>query len=424
MMMNLDKIISNFISGTIELNDVIEKNDISYFSLVKLIKNYCYSNKIPIVKDISYRLNTPIREMLDLRSHGMSYRKLAEKYKCTSDAIRQGLIKYCEEKNIDFPEVNRGPKKKKIPMKEIYELKSQGLTYKEIAEEYNCDATTISLRLKEYCEQNNLDIPKANKGKREKNLPMEKICELKKQEMTYEEIGEKYDCTHEAIRQKLKEYCEQNNLEIPKANKGPRKKNLPMEKIYELRKQGTTYDELAEKYDYTKEGIRQRLIKYCKKNNLEFPEVDMRHKNKNLSMEEIYELKTQGMTYDELSEKYNCNYSTILNRLKSYCEQNNLKIPKAKSGPKQKTLSIEEIYKLKSQGMSYKKMAEKYNCTYVTIRRRLKEYEEELVLRNKYLEILLQDFTRIKDDILNKTIGSFYDDKENKKQDDYSFIKR
>ena len=368
MMMNLDKIISNFISGTIELNDVIEENDISYFSLVKLIKNYCYSNKIPIVKDISYRLNTPIREMLDLRSHGMSYRKLAEKYKCISDAIRQGLIKYCEEKNIDFPEVNRGPKKKKIPMKEIYELKSQGLTYKEIAEEYNCDATTISLRLKEYCEQNNLDIPKANKGKREKNLPMEKIYELKKQEMTYEEIGEKYDCTHEAIRQKLKEYCEQNNLETPKANKGPRKKNLPMEKIYELRKQGTTYDELA--------------------------------------------------------EKYNCNYSTILNRLKSYCGQNNLKIPKAKSGPKQKTLSIEEIYKLKSQGMSYKKMAEKYNCTYVTIRRRLKEYEEELVLRNKYLEILLQDFTRIKDDILNKTIGLFYDDKENKKQDDYSFIKR
>lgn len=153
MMMNLDKIISNFISGTIELNDVIEKNDISYFSLVKLIKNYCYSNKIPIVKDISYRLNTPIREMLDLRSHGMSYRKLAEKYKCTSDAIRQGLIKYCEEKNIDFPEVNRGPKKKKIPMKEIYELKSQGLTYKEIAEKYDCGIMTIRRRLKEYEEE-------------------------------------------------------------------------------------------------------------------------------------------------------------------------------------------------------------------------------------------------------------------------------
>ena len=250
MMMNLDKIISNFISGTIELNDVIEKYDISYFLLVKLIKNYCYSNKIPIAEDISYRLNAPIRGMLDLRRHGMSYRKLSEKYNCTSDAIRQVLIKYCEQNNLEILKVKSGPKQKTLPMKEIYELKSQGLTYKEIAEEYNCKAMTILRRLKEYCEQNNLEIPK--------------------------------------------------NKELP----------------------------------------------------------------------------------------------------------------------------IEEIYKLKSQGMSYREIAEKHDCSYGTIRQRLKEYEEELVLRNKYLEILLQDFTGIKDDILNKTIGSFYNYSENKKHDDYSFVKR
>lgn len=85
---------------------------------------------------------------------------------------------------------------------------------------------------------------------------------------------------------------------------------------------------------------------------------------------------------------------------------------------------MKEIYELKSQGLTYKEIAEKYDCGIMTIIRRLKEYEEELVLRNKYLEILLQDFTRIKDDILNKTIGSFYDDKENKIHDDYSFIKK
>ena len=121
--------------------------------MVKFIKNYCYSNKIPITEDISYRLNTPIREMLDLRRHGMSYRKLAEKYNCTRDAIRHGLIKYCEEKNIDFPEVNRGPKKKKLPMEEIYKLKSRGLMYEEIAEKYGCTYETIRQRLKEYEEE-------------------------------------------------------------------------------------------------------------------------------------------------------------------------------------------------------------------------------------------------------------------------------
>lgn len=94
-----------------------------------------------------------------------------------------------------------------------------------------------------------------------------------------------------------------------------------------------------------------------------------------------------------------------------------------KSDTKDKKLPMEEIYKLKSQGMSYRKTAEKHDCSYGTIRQRLIEYEDELVLRNKYLEILLYDFNKIKDNVLNKTIGSFYDDKENQKQDDYSFIK-
>ena len=96
MMINLDKIIKGFISGTIEINDVIEKYDISYFLLVKLIKNYCYSNKISITEDISYRLNTPIRKMLDLIRHGMSYKELAEKYNCSSYTILKRLTEYCE----------------------------------------------------------------------------------------------------------------------------------------------------------------------------------------------------------------------------------------------------------------------------------------------------------------------------------------
>ncbi len=141
-------------------------------------------------------------------------------------------------------------------------------------------------------------------------------------------------------------------------------------------------------------------------------------------MEEIYKLKSQGMLYKELAEKCNCSDVTILKRLAEYCEQNNLEIPKVKKRRKQITLPMEEIYKLKSQGMSYRKIAEKYDCAYETIRRRLTEYEDELILRNKYLEILLYDFNKIIDNVLNKTFGSFYDDKENQKQDDYSFIKK
>lgn len=149
-------------------------------------------------------------------------------------------------------------------------------------------------------------------------------------------------------------------------------------------------------------------------------------KYKKFPMEEIYELKNQGLTYEEIAEEYNCSFMTILRRLKEYSQQNNLETLKPKRKPRTRIieLPIEEIYKLKSQGMSYRKIAEKYDCTYETIRQRLIEYEDELVLRNRYLEILLEDFAMIKDDILNKTIGSFYDDKEIEKQDNYSFIKK
>lgn len=45
-----------------------------------------------------------------------------------------------------------------------------------------------------------------------------------------------------------------------------------------------------------------------------------------------------------------------------------------------------------------------------TIRKRLVEYEEELALKNKYLEILLYDFNQIQEDILNRKIGLFYEE--------------
>ena len=257
-MINLNKIINDFISGTIELNDVIEKSGISYFKLVDYIKKYCMENNILMDEDISYRLNAPISEILNLLRQNITYKEISRVYKCSSQTLKNRLVKYCEKNNTELPKVNRGPKEKPLPMEEIYELKKQGLTY--------------------------------------------------------EEIGEKHSCTYGKIRQRLKKYCKQNNLKIPKTKRKPR----------------------------------ARIIE----------------------------------------------------------------------------LPIEEIYKLKSQDMSYRKIAEKYGCTYETIRQRLIEYEEELVLRNKYLEILLQDFTRIKDDILNKTIGSFYDGKENKKQDDYPLIKK
>ena len=74
--------------------------------------------------------------------------------------------------------------------------------------------------------------------------------------------------------------------------------------------------------------------------------------------------------------------------------------------------------------MPLRTLAEKYGCSYETIRKRILEYEEQIVLRNKYLEIFLYDINKIKDNILNEKKDSFYTDNEIKKQEIKRFIKK
>ena len=184
----------------------------------------------------------------------------------------------------------------------------------------------------------------------------------------------------------------------------------------------TEINDIIKKYNINYFKLVKYIKKYCFGNGILMNEEITRRLE--IPIKEMIDLRKQGISYKKLAERYGYSNLGVRQILIKYCEQNNLEIPKANKGPRKKNLPMEKIYKLKKQEMTYKEIAEIYDCGIMTIIRRLKEYEEELVLRNRFLEILLQDFTGIKDDILNKTIGSFYDDKENKKQDDYSFIKR
>ena len=417
---DLEKMCEDFINGKVEIEDILNKCKLGYFRIVKTIKKYCLNNGILIDDNILYRLEIPISKMYNLLLLGTSYSKIAQMCHCSAKTIEDGLKEYCESNGFAIPKNPKEFKDVELPIKEIYNLRLEGMSYEKLSKEYGCSISFLVNRLEEYCKISGLDLPK----KLYERLPVKDIYNLRLEGMSYNKLAKEYGCCTGTIIYRLRKYCNENTLTFPENLSSRDKIVLPMEEVFNLRLKGMSYEKIAKQYGCSPSTVVCKLKEYCDLNGLDFPENPNRRDKVELPMEEIYELKTQGMTYDELSEKYNCNYSTILNRLKSYCEQNNLKIPKAKSGPKQKTLSIEEIYKLKSQGMSYKKMAEKYNCTYVTIRRRLKEYEDELILRNKYLEILLFDFNKIIDNVLNKTIGSFYNDSENKIHDDYSFIKK
>ena len=526
--MDLYKICEDLIHDKVEIKDVINKYEISYFKLIDFIKKYCFHYKILIDEDIKKKLDAPLSEMLELRKQGISYGKLSEKYKCGSRVIEKRLVKYCEENDLEIPEKKFQSKIIKLPMEEIYELIKQGMSYNDLALKYHCSSATIRTKLAEYCDENNYEIPETAPCSKSIELPMKEVYELKKKGVSYNDIALKYNCSSFTIRTRLAEYCEENNCKIPETAPWYRSIKLPMKEVYELKKQGVTYNDLASKYNCSSATIRTKLIKYCEENNyslqgkniVRFPMKEVYELKKQgitykdlaskyscslstvkrrlieyceennyslhgknivrLPMKKVYELKKQGITYKDLASKYSCSLSTVKRRLIEYCKENNCKIPKRatcyksielpmkevyelkKQGisyrkiasiynhshevirtrlveyceennyeiperapfSKSIELPMEEIYELKNQGMTYNVLASKYNCSAATIRTRLIEYEEELALKNKYLEILLYDFNKIQEDILNRKIGLFYEERSKDQEESIVLTKK
>ena len=197
-----------------------------------------------------------------------------------------------------------------------------------------------------------------------------------------------------------------------------------MKKVYELKKQGITYKDLASKYSCSLSTVKRRLIEYCKENNCKIPKRATCYKSIELPMKEVYELKKQGISYRKIASIYNHSHEVIRTRLVEYCEENNYEIPERAPFSKSIELPMEEIYELKNQGMTYNVLASKYNCSAATIRTRLIEYEEELALKNKYLEILLYDFNKIQEDILNRKIGLFYEERSKDQEESIVLTKK
>lgn len=205
MYIDLNKVCIDFINKKVEINDIIKKYNVNYFKLVKYIKKYCFENGILVNEEIIHRLEIPIKQMIDLRRQGASYWDIAEKYNYSISVttITNKLKEYCEENHLEFPEKSS---KINLPMKEIYELKKEGMTYEKLAKEYNYSVTLIRKRMKDYCKKNHFKLPERSPRSKTIELPIEKVYELKKQGMRLRRIAEKYSCSISTIRQRLINY--------------------------------------------------------------------------------------------------------------------------------------------------------------------------------------------------------------------------
>lgn len=226
------------------------------------------------------------------------------------------------------------------------------------------------------------------------------MYEMRKRGLSYSKIAEKYNCSGEAAKKYIEIYCINNNMEVldninvkkdvsSNKNIGNKKSRL-LEDIYNYKLSGMTYEKIAQIYDCSNTRIRMLLVEYCKNNKLKIPnsyKIKVYKKEISLTPKEIYDLRVNEKSYYSIALRCNCSTTKIKNVLTNYCKEKNLEIPDInnKYFVKKVNLPMDEIYKLKSKGMSYKKLALKYNCSTYSIAKKLNLYLQERLLTDFYL---------------------------------------
>lgn len=254
-------------------------------------------------------------------------------------------------------------------------------------------------------------------------MDLYKICDdLINGKVQIKDVIRKYKINCFRLIDFIKRYCFHYKILIDEDIK--KILDAPLNEMLELRKQGVSYERLSNEYNCSSSTIKNRLTKYCEENDFKIPKKTVKHRSIGLPMEEIYALKKRGFSYRKIAKQYECSHQLIKKRLTKYCEENSCEISEKVVYPKLIELPIEEIYELIKQGASHNDLAREYGCSATTIRKRLIEYEEERALRNKYLEILLYDFNLIQEDILNGKTGLFYEDKGKDKEESIVLTKK
>ena len=139
---------------------------------------------------------------------------------------------------------------KHLPIEIVYEEYNNGATTIELSEKYNCSVTTIRKKLIKYCEQTGLDFKKRSRGPFKRELPKEKIYNEYINGESSPTLAEKYGCSKGRILNEIKRYARRYNLPLYIKSNDTRPVELPIEKVYEAycNKNKINYQRLKEGY--------------------------------------------------------------------------------------------------------------------------------------------------------------------------------
>lgn len=218
--------------------------------------------------------------------NGASIRKLANKYNCAATTLSNRLKEYCRENEIEFLTKKT---KLELPMQDIYNMYCyEDKTSTELAKMFNCVPETIISRLRIFAKKENLPLNIREGHRRKKNLPIEQIYNEYIAGISSKKLGQKYGCMHNVILNRLREYANEHNLELVIREAGPILFKLPNEEIYKKYISGMSLCEIGEDYGCSDRCIKKRLVDYCKENDIELTMREAARRKIKLPIDEIY----------------------------------------------------------------------------------------------------------------------------------------
>lgn len=198
---------------------IAEMYNVHETTILYRIHKYCNENNLKFKPQSSghrHKMELPMDEISKLYEANVSSIEIAKKYGCTSSTILNRLHEFYENQDDGKTVRSRGKTTLELPMDEIYELYQLRIPITELAREYNCHPVTMEYKIKDYCNQTGLEVRKYRSAD---ELPLEDIYNCYQNGETYLELADKYGFSRVTISTKLREYCQKNNLVINRKNK-------------------------------------------------------------------------------------------------------------------------------------------------------------------------------------------------------------
>ena len=285
---------------------------------------------------------------------------------------------------------------KTISDKEIYELRKSGMSYREIVGYFHSKGIKIARNtIASECKrifaekgekEEEIQINRKVGNRERKGILPEEVFKLREKGMSYKQIAEYYykigvDVSDQTIGRICKEIYKEKGKTEPTEIINDRVKSISKEVLYKLREQGMSYVTIAEQFkkdgiEISSETIRRRCKEIYKEKGKTEPKTQERIRNKrtDINDEEIFQLREQGLSYKRIVEYYKENgvdvsCMTIRSRCKEIYKEKGKKEPRPQRSVTNKRIDIndEEIFKLREQGMTYDKIAEYYKKNGVNV---------------------------------------------------------